>query len=81
MIYHLLSSGADVNYTTSDGTTPLMTAISNGNMKVARELLKRGADPSVRDNHGTTLIQLALKQHVVDWEFVKLLRDASAVLD
>jgi hypothetical protein len=41
----LVEFGADVNFATVDGSTPLMTAAQRMHHKIAQYLLKHGADP------------------------------------
>ena len=44
----LLSHGADINARDTEGSTPLFWAVWIGNRDIARMLLDRGADPSLR---------------------------------
>lgn len=46
----LLDAGVNVNARRGDGATALHQAAFDGNGKLARELLARGADPTLRDN-------------------------------
>ena len=46
----LLDAGADINARDEGGITPLMNAAWFGCADAVRELLKRGADPQLRDN-------------------------------
>ncbi len=41
----LISQGADVNYATSQGNTPLTFAVSGNDLEIIKLLLKNGADP------------------------------------
>ena len=41
----LISQGADVNYATSQGNTPLTFAVSGNDLEIIKFLLKNGADP------------------------------------
>lgn len=50
MVESLISQGADVNYSTMQGNTPLTFAISAGNMDILKLLLQNGADPN-KKNH------------------------------
>jgi ankyrin repeat protein len=53
----LFKSGVDVNITTDDGTTLLMTAAQNGHNNIVTELLKLGVDPNqYRDDTSTALL-------------------------
>ena len=47
-ILKLLKKGADINTTTSDGVTPLMYAVQNDHLNVAKILLLNGADPNIK---------------------------------
>jgi ankyrin repeat protein len=55
----LLDSGADVNGGEANGFTPLHAAAENGDLKLARELLARGADPRRRTSDGKVAADLA----------------------
>lgn len=50
IVESLISQGADVNYSTMQGNTPLTFAISAGNMDILKLLLQNGADPN-KKNH------------------------------
>jgi ankyrin repeat protein len=50
----LLEAGADPNAQNEDGIAPLMNAAGFGCVDSVRELLRRGADPLIRDNKGKT---------------------------
>jgi ankyrin repeat protein len=50
----LLDAGAAPNAQNEDGITPLMNAAWFGDLNSVRELLRRGADPMIRDNKGRT---------------------------
>jgi ankyrin repeat protein len=53
------ATGVDVNGSNKAGWTPLMYATGDGNFKNVPYLLRHGADPFVRDNHGATALELA----------------------
>ncbi|MEO6786318.1 MAG: ankyrin repeat domain-containing protein [Chthoniobacteraceae bacterium] len=55
----LLDAGADPSARNEDGITPLMNAVWFGCRDSARELLRRGADPLMRDNKGRSARDLA----------------------
>ena len=46
----LISRGADVNYATIRGNSPLTFAITAGDMDIIKLLLQKGADPN-KKNH------------------------------
>jgi len=55
----LLDAGADVNGREAEGFTALHAAAANGDTELVRELLARGADPTVRTEGGQTPADLA----------------------
>ncbi|HYL15890.1 MAG TPA: ankyrin repeat domain-containing protein [Terriglobales bacterium] len=56
----LLEKGADSNTASEkDGWTPLHQAASRGVVSIVAALLKRGADPRVKDRHGHTALDVA----------------------
>ena len=63
----LISLGADVNYTTSDGTTPLMHATTNEDGKeILFTLLEEGADIDMEDSQGDTALQWAIEENEIE---------------
>lgn len=46
--------------------TPLMIAIDNKFIDIAKELLKKGADVNTKNNHGTTLLMLAVSRGFIE---------------
>jgi ankyrin repeat protein len=56
----LLTAGADVNFPTPDGVTPLMLALDNDHNDTAKLLLTRGANPRLWDWWGRTALYLAI---------------------
>lgn len=57
----LLEQGADPNYRTKRGKTPLLKAISEGFFYKVIDLIKQGADPNQKDAHGRTPVMLAAR--------------------
>jgi len=64
----LLDAGADPNAQNEQGTTPLMNAAWFGCGDSVRELLRRGADPLLRDHKGKSAKDLALEKGHKDIE-------------
>jgi hypothetical protein len=60
----LLDQGAALDAPDELGRTPLMLAVMQNRLDVARLLLDRGADPSVADNSGHTPLQRAKQAHL-----------------
>lgn len=58
----LMQKGANIHATTKKGETPLHYACLKGYTKLALELLKEGADPSIIDSFNKTPLQAALKE-------------------
>ena len=52
----LISKGANVNYQSPDGLTPLIISVKMGNYKVVSSLLEAGANVSVTKDGQTALI-------------------------
>ena len=60
----LLDAGADIDRTSGgDHTTPMLIAIINGHFDLALSLLKRGADPDIVSDAGTTPLYAAINTH------------------
>jgi len=58
----MVSNGVDVNQTNSEGLTPLLAALKNEDVSIARLLLEKGANPNVRDAQGQTALWFASYQ-------------------
>ncbi len=60
---NLLFGKADINEAENNyGWTPLHIAAGMGNIKVASQLLTKGADVNLRDKHGATALDMAVAQ-------------------
>jgi ankyrin repeat protein len=57
---HMDSAGADVNQITGDKLSPLVTAIMNGHLDLAKYLLDHGADPNLAGLSGLTALYAAV---------------------
>jgi ankyrin repeat protein len=64
----LIDAGADANARNEDGITPLMNAAWFGCRDSVKELLRRGADSSVRDTKGRSARDLASERGHKDIE-------------
>ena len=74
-----LSQGGVLNAATShDGRTPLHVACLEGQLRVIRHLLAKGASPHVIDNHGQTPLHDAIRS--ANEEAILLLREFGAHL-
>jgi uncharacterized protein len=56
----LLTAGANIDLPTPEGVTPLMIALDNDHLDVARLLLDRGANPGLWDWWGRTALYIAI---------------------
>lgn len=63
----LISYGANVNATASDGTTALMLAAMNAKLDVVMLLLGKGAKPEMKDQSGKTALDYAKTAEVSDY--------------
>jgi ankyrin repeat protein len=61
----LIDAGADVNVPTPEAVTPLMIALDNDRLEIAKLLLDRGANPHVWDWWGRTALYIAVDRKVV----------------
>ncbi|MGO9570396.1 MAG: ankyrin repeat domain-containing protein [Desulfomonilaceae bacterium] len=55
---YLLDHGADVNASNSYGWTPLMRAVADDEFHVAKLLIERGADATLRNSNGERALDL-----------------------
>lgn len=58
----LLSNGAEVNTCDNDNNTPLYEAVIKRNQKLVGELLKRKANPFVKNNQGISASMILLER-------------------
>lgn len=78
-VRELVASGADVNATGVDGSTPLLYAAHAGNAAMARALLAAGADPNLANRYGVAPLHEA--SLVADPALLAALLDAGAEVD
>lgn len=72
----LLKAGADPNYVTRDGDTPLTAASDQGHTKIVEILLKAGANPNYINEDGDTPLSEASDQgHTKIVELLKLAQE------
>ncbi len=55
VVTHLISAGADVNYETPIGLTPLFVAVRAGNVAAVEALLEKGASVHAQSTNGRTI--------------------------
>ncbi len=67
-IEKLMALGGDANWRDAFGTTALMCAAYEGNIKVCKALLKNGADPNSTHLNGSTALFYALESESEDWQ-------------
>lgn len=76
MVKLFIDYGADVDFRTNDGTTPLMVAAAMNNTGIGRMLIDSGADINARSMIGWTALMGAIRSKHV--EFVNFLLDMGA---
>lgn len=87
LISTFLKHGVDVNEQDSNGTTPLIMAVSAGKFPTARLLIDSGADLSVKNGKGKDALQVALKgykeadKRCVTTKMISLLIENGAEID
>ncbi len=59
VIFYLIEAGADPNAAAAGGVTPLHRAVRNRCSAAVEALLRAGADPRLRNNHGSAPSDLA----------------------
>ena len=77
-VKELLDDGKFPNARQSDGSTPLMIAIGNGDADIAGMLLAKGADPNLRATGGATALSIAKARGSAGTELVQLLQRSGA---
>lgn len=58
-IRRLIAAGAHIDFKDEEGLTPLMYAVIDGKIENCIALLQAGANPTITDNCGNTLLKLA----------------------
>ncbi len=76
MVDLLLNSGADMDYASSDGMTPVMEAIDQGDVKMMQLFINKGFNVNKRFPNGETPLQYATGKEQP--EIVALLKQAGA---
>ncbi len=68
VVQALLEAGADIDQPSAgDRTTPLLMAAVNGQFDLALELLRRGADPNLLSDAGTSPLFAVLERQWAPW--------------
>ena len=75
--YLLLEKQANVNAIDYEGRTPLFSGAYDGNAKALKILCECGADLSVKDKNGMSVLDLASSKQ--DYETVKFLKKQATV--
>jgi len=75
----LMSSGAQVNVSDSDGITPLHMAVDQAQKDLIELLIQKGADVNARSNDGFTPLRMVKRSEILRYE-VKLAREITDIL-
>lgn len=67
----LLEKGAELDARDKKGFTAMLTAGRNGKLRTAADLINKGADPSIQDTSGKSILSYA-QQYGYAQEFTKL---------
>ncbi|EAR82585.3 ankyrin repeat protein (macronuclear) [Tetrahymena thermophila SB210] len=79
-VMYLISKGSDINLQDNQGATPLfLAAIQLDNTYIANKLLKKGADPRIKNKDGKDAIQAAQEKKNTD--MVKLLKKKNGLVE
>lgn len=78
VIDFLLNKNAEINVVSDDGQTPLFRAIYKNQLAYAKEMLRRGADPSLNPSNPESGTSLLWAAGTGDLELVKMLVDCGA---
>ncbi|CDK26523.1 unnamed protein product [Kuraishia capsulata CBS 1993] len=70
----LLAFGAKIDTPNSDGVTPLMFTVGRGHRKTAELLLSNGANPTIVDSKGRSVLDAAIQGPLADEEEIKVIR-------
>ena len=76
LVPEIIDKGADVNIKNGEGKTPLMIALSRGDIETTKVLLDKGADVNIKNGDGKTPLMIALSRG--DIETTKVLLDKGA---
>ena len=61
LIKERLESGADINYQSSNGSTPILAAIKKQSIPVIQLLIEHGANVNCKDNYENTPLEYAIE--------------------
>ena len=71
-----LKAGADINTQDNDGNTPLHHAVSEQYMNMVNILMKKGADPLIRNRYGYSARELAALIYPANPGIIKAIRES-----
>jgi hypothetical protein len=77
-VKELLADGKSPNVRQSDGSTPLMIAVGNGDAEIASILLAKGADPNLHASGGASALSVARSRGAAGAGMVQLLQRSGA---